>query len=394
MSVVVVVAALLAGAPSPTVPDAWTAPHARADESADRSGVFVAAQLITAIDAIVAATEPQTVLPAFRLDRADLGGGFVYDDIAALVVRAETIRSAAPQSAFGIDGDSLLPRLKLGYGALRPRFEVASVPVVVEGRAGLVPSPWLSRLEPRITSRGLAPLPSEALGLFDSSDLGASLDVSAFDIVGIGVTVDNGEGKNEEERNAGKNVSVVGSVAVPVVALDDDDVVVGGVVLYKDGSRGAGAVRDHRAAAAVFVDHARAHLVVEGVYGFGQDARAEVEPAVVDVAVDVTLWPNVIGVIGRYALHTDDTHVADAWSHQAALAVFSDVGVDLTDSRLLRRLRVFAGVSGDVVGAGAGPFVGVPAAGNAWQLFAAVEINGASDVWNPFPMLPPKEASP
>lgn len=375
-------ALLLATNPAPvtTAPDAWSVPG-----SGDRSGVFVAAQVFSGIDATLAATEPETLVPQFRLDRADLGGGFVYEDFVGVVVRFETIRSAAPQSAFGIDGDSLLPRLKLGYGTVQPHFTLFDIPIEIEGRAGLLPSPWLSRVERHLGSRGLQALAAETNGFFPTSDLGVAVNASIGGLIDLGISMENGEGKNEVERNPGKNITAVVGAGHAVGALFGSDVSIGGLVLYRDGSVGAGAARDHRVAGAVFVDHDLAHVVVEGVYGLGFAARAEQEPAVVSVAVDASVWPTFLGISGRYAVVSADTGVADAWSQQYTVALFSDLGLSLSTSRLLRRVRVYAGVAGNSVGANAGPFPGVPAAGEAWRGFAAVEFNGASDVFDPFP---------
>ena len=365
--------------PAPA-PDAWSLP-----EGGDDGGVFVAAQVFSGIDATLAATEPETLVPQFRLDRADVGGGFVYEDFVGLVLRFETIRSAAPQSAFGIDGDSLLPRLKLGYGTVRPRFDLWGIAVLIEGRAGLLPSPWLSRIENHMGARGLGALSSESNGFFPTSDLGVAVNANIGGLVDFGISLENGEGKNEVERNPGKNITAVIGVAHAVGTVFGSDLALGATALYRDGSVGAGAARDHRVAAAVFADHALAHVLVEGVYGLGFAGRAEQQPALVNVAVDANLWPSFLGVAGRWALVSADTGVEDAWSQQFAAALFSDFGLALHDSRLLRRVRLYVGVAGNSVGAGAGPFPGVPAAGEAWRGFAAVEFNGASDVFDPFP---------
>ena len=57
-------------APPAPAPDAWSLP-----EGGDDSGVFVAAQVFSGIDATVAATEPETLVPQFRLDRPSVSRG-------------------------------------------------------------------------------------------------------------------------------------------------------------------------------------------------------------------------------------------------------------------------------------------------------------------------------
>jgi hypothetical protein len=363
--IALVVAAVVVAA----APDAWSPPR---DGAA--SGVFAAAQLFSVGDAVFAGAEPDAVLPRFELSRAEVGGGFVFDRVAALVVRTEVVRSAGPQSAFGIDGDSFVPRLKLAYAQGRPSFVVADAAVVVEARAGMIPSPWLSRVERHLGTRGLAPLESERRTLFVPSDLGASLAVTVADVVELGVSVDNGEGNNEVEQNAGKNVTAVVDVGGPVARVFDDDVVVGGLGLYRDGSVGRGAARDHRAAAALYATHRLAHVVVEGVYGLGHAGRADDEPVLFDVAADVAIVPEVFGIAARYGIGTDDRNVDDSWTQRTTVAVFSDFGLHLRDSRALRRLRAWAGAHIDVADDNAG------LARDDVVVFVSIEAAGATDV--------------
>lgn len=357
--------------PNAAATSAWTLPPDRA------TGAFLAAQIFAGGDALFAETST-TAVPAFRLDRAEAGGGFVYDGVAGLLLRVETIRSASPQSAFGIDGDSLLPRLRLGFGVVRPRFDVAGVVVVVEGRVGLIPNLWLSRLEPRSGTRGLVPLGSERAGQFGTSDLGASVSLDVADVAFAAVSVENGEGKNEVERNVDKDVTVVVGGAVDVATVFDDAVAVGAHGVYRHGSVGAGSARNDRAGVAVFATHRLAHVGTEVVWGGGSAGRADVEPLVVGTFADVQLWPSVVGLALRHDAVVADLDVDDALSHQATVALFTDFG--LAPTAWLQRVRLFVGGEGRVAGANAGPVPGVPAAGTSWRAFVTLEVSAASPV--------------
>jgi hypothetical protein len=352
----------------------WSIPRAGDDD-----GIFASAQLFVGGDATVAGSAPDTVVPAFRLDRAEVGGGGRLGALGGLL-RFETIRSAAPQSAFGIDGNSLLPRLKLAYGVARPTFTLAAVDVVLEARAGLVPEPWLETLERRLGARGLLPLPSERAGLLGPADLGASVAVAVADVVDIRVAVTNGEGNNEVELNAAKNVA--GVIACTPLAFDvGGPLALGAQIGGRFGSVGIAGVDDHRAHAALFAGHPRAHVVVEGSLGLGQDALAALRPVAVGTVVDVVIVPAWLGITARLDHRTGDLAVVDGWRHDGLLAVFSDLGLD--NDGVVRRTRLWLAVEGSLVGAGAGPVAGVPAAAETLRGLVSLEVTGLTDVFDP-----------
>jgi hypothetical protein len=353
----------------------WTIPEGGAQD-----GVFAAAQIFVGGDATWAATTPDTVLPAFRIDRAEVGGGARAGMLGALV-RFETIRSAAPQSAFGIDGNSLLPRLKLAWGAMRPTFALGPVDLIVEARAGLVPEPWLETLEQRLGARGLLPLPSERAELLLPADLGASLTVQLPRAgLDVRIALTNGEGAKEVELDTAKNIG--GLVAYTPWRFDlGGPLELGLQVGGRFGTTGIASVDDHRAHAAVFASHDRVHFVVEGSVGAGQDARAEVRPVAVGGVVDVIAIPRWLGFTARLDGRTADLAVIDSWRHDALLAVFSDLG--LADSGVLRRTRLWCAVEGSLLMPGAGPVAGVPLAGQFVRGLVTLEVTGVTDVFDP-----------
>lgn len=356
----------------------WAIPAA-----GDDTGVFVGAQLFTGVDATVAATAPDAALPAFRLDRLELGGGGRFQRRLGGLVRLEAIRSAAPQSAFGIDGNSLLPRLKLGYGDASGAFAIGDVDVDVELRAGLVPEVWLETLERRLGARGLLPLPSERAGLLSASDLGATLAVAIADgLVDVRLAIGNGEGRTELERNASKNIAAVVVVVPVVVDVFGAPLALGGQLGGRFGTLGVADVADHRAAAALFASHPRLRAGVEAAAGQGVQQRAEQRPVVLGGFVDAVVVPAWLGVALRADTSSVDVDVARSFVHRGLLAAFCDLGTDAATAPN-GRARLFAGVEGIVVDDAAGPLPGIPAAGNGLRAFVQFELTGLTDVFSP-----------
>lgn len=215
----------------------------------------------------------------FDLERAELGGDVAAGAHGLGTLTLEAIRAAGPGSAMGIDGDSLVVRLR--HAALGGRW-AAGATLTLTGRLGLVPDPWTAALADH-PARALGRALTEDAGLIAPSDLGAELALAAGAWLRVVIVVGNGEGARDVERNRGKTTSAVAQVAWRTPALGELALIVYG----RDGSVGPGAVRSHRLGAALGWHHARGAAGVEVIRGWGVDAQPDAR------ALAATAWLDV-----------------------------------------------------------------------------------------------------
>lgn len=369
-------------APPSGLPSSWRAP-----ETGSATGVFVGAQVFSAFEVPLTPLQ-QDPWPRFTLERAEVGGGFVWERSLHGVVRLEAIRSASPRSAFGIDRNSLLPRFRLAWAGFTPHWSVFGQRVGLDVRAGLVPEPWLERLEGASAARGLLALPGERAGVMGTSDLGASarlqLNDGLFDVV---VSVTNGEGKNEVELNAGKNLQLIVGTTPVVVDVVGEPLSLSLHGGWRDGSVGLAAVRDHRGLLAFTASHPWFHVGAEGVWAQGVDGRSDRDVVVVGGWLDAPLVPGWLGMVVRGDVVSDlQPAAAGATATEVTAGVFSDFGLPEVTGRepgsLLRRLRVYATTSYRTADAAAAP-VGAVDAATGWRMLLTVEVTGVTDVFDP-----------
>lgn len=256
---------------------------------------------------------------AFELGRAELGTRVRWGTIDS-EARFETVRSAQPQSLFGIDRNSLVVRAR--------RIWVGSAidagPVRLGARAGLIADPFLDAVEDGQDLRDLHPLSAQTSGLMEQSDLGARFNVSGFDQrLRLEVGLTNGEGATETERNDGVDTTVVLHGIPWRGDLFGGQSWVQLTALWRDGSRGAGAVQNDRLGAGLA---ARSPLGSVGAtwvqaQGFAEQADRD--------AQDVELWANAtviddwFGVLGRWTRTDLDTRV-DAQRDAIMAGVYFD----------------------------------------------------------------------
>ena len=367
------------------LPSAWRAP-----ETGSATGVFVGAQVFSAFEVPLTPLQ-QDPWPRFTLERAEVGGGFVWERSLHGVVRLEAVRSASPRSAFGIDRNSLLPRFRLAWAGFTPHWSVFGQRVGLDVRAGLVPEPWLERLEGASATRGLVALPGERVGVMGTSDLGASarlqLNDGLFDVV---ASVTNGEGKNEVELNAGKNLQLIVGTTPVVVDVFGEPLSLSLHGGWRDGSVGLAAVRDHRGLVAFTASHPWFHVGAEGVWAQGVDGRSDREVVVVGGWLDAPLMPGWLGLVVRGDVVSDvQPAAANATATEVTAGLFSDFGLPEVTGRapgsLLRRLRVYATTTWRTADPAAAP-VGAVDAATGWRMLLTVEVTGVTDVFDPSPV--------
>ncbi len=243
-------------------------------------GVTARGRAAVSAAAIVESTGGVTA-SRFDLDRAELGGDATAGAHGIGAITLEAIRSAGPDSAMGLDGNSLVLRLR--HAALGGRWTAAPA-LTLTGRLGLVPDPWTAAVDDH-PERALGRALTETAALVAPSDLGAEVTLAAGAWLRVRLVVGNGEGARDVERNRGKTTSVVARLAWRAPALGELALVAYG----RDGSVGPGAVRSHRLGDALGWRHPRGAAGLELVRGWGvgaqPDARALAATAWLDAPV-------------------------------------------------------------------------------------------------------------
>jgi hypothetical protein len=203
---------------------------------------------------------------AFDLPRARLGADAVLREHLAARVLIETVRSAAPGSLYGVEGDSIVLRAREIYGELRSPTDW---PARVRLRLGLLPTLAITPLEQMWGRRVVAPSAQEASGLLSPSDLGAALLVALPRRLGeIAVAAVNGEGFTQREQNEGKNLQFR-LWLTPLDALLPPSLSVKVLVHVEDGSLGPTQARADRHVGGLSVEHLRGALGVDGTFANG-----------------------------------------------------------------------------------------------------------------------------
>ncbi len=370
-----------AGVAPPREPAAATGPaapaHAPANAHPGQAATLTADVLAGAAARFSEGAEPGV---AFVLERAELGGSFRALPWFEGALRLEAIRSAGAQSAFGIDGNSLLPRFTYAWGGLAPSFSLFGVPVTSTLRAGLVPEPWLERLEPFLSTRALGPQSAEEAALLDASDLGANAGLTLLDgLIAVDLSVRNGEGKHEIELNLDKDVAAVLS-STAAVSLMDEQLMVTTQVMARHGTRGVTSAPEERAALGAGVAHPGFHAVGEIVWARGDEGDVDRDRVLVAAVGDVTFLPRWLGAVARGSLDLTEVKLPQTTSYGASIALFSDLGHD--GKGTLPRMRALGGVAGTWAEPHAA-LAGIPAANTELRVFLLLEATARAEALAP-----------
>jgi hypothetical protein len=296
-------------APSPaTVTDAVDAPP-----TPRATRLTVAGEIFTT--AAATRTEGDS-LSAFDVPRAEIGAELGFGRSLLAAVRVEAVRSAADQSTVGIDGNSLVLRVKRAFVAGTTRLGS----VDLRGDAGLIADPWIAAIEDGYPLRALAATASEGLLAWDTGDLGASLS-GAVGPIRVAVAAGNGEGRRQMELNDGKNVTGLLDAKV----LDIDAATIHVLAVARDGSLGPSQARDQRFGGGLVARTKFGRAGVEVVRALGLHGRGEVEATAVAGWIAAPVYWRV-GVAGRVAM----LDVAGAES--ASTTLTGAATIDLVDS--------------------------------------------------------------
>lgn len=311
----------------------------------------------------------------FALDRSELGTALWLRPHrrvdAGVVVRLEAIRSAGPQSLIGIDGDSLVVRLAQAYGS----GVVHLGPLAIGVRAGQIPERWIEQLEKGYDTRGVDPLSSDRLVLFDRADLGASLTLSGWrGLVEADVALTNGEGRAQEELNRGKNTTAILTLRPWRKSHPKGPIALALHGLYRDGSYGIAAARAHRGAAALTFASPWAFAGVEFVQALGVREQGARVARSLGGWVSAYAYQPYAGVFAKYDRVRQDLALAGSDVQVATAGVFSDLFGYAWRRR--RRVRLYAAYQYEGYGAAAGPVPGAPAAADTHRLLLQLEAQG------------------
>jgi hypothetical protein len=309
---------------------------------------------------------------AVELDRGEVGLALGGAGLAG-EVRLETVRSAGPDSLLGVDGDSLVVRVKRAWAGGERRLG----PIVVGGRGGAIAEPWVASLERDLDLRALGASLGEAAGWLAPSDLGAAVTARGWDdLVALDVAILNGEGLRLREQNDGKSLSVAARIAAPPLALAGLDHRAALHLGAREGSRGTGSARDHRLAAALTLAGPIGFAGAEVMQARGVEARAE------RIAAGVAGWlgGGWPGCRCGAALRADVVDLdrdRGATYHRSALAAgyldLLDPGAD--------RLRLWLGARADRFGDAAAP--GATEALDRETYFVTLELAAARSLGGP-----------
>ena len=224
-------------------------------------------------------------LTEIRLDRAELGGRIALGPRAAAELRLETVRSAVEGGALGVDGDSIVARLR--FAQLLGTTTLGGIQL--DGAIGLVPDPWIRTVEDGYTLRPLSRSASERLLAW------APADLSAIGRVTVGrarltVALGNGEGLRYPERNTGKTTTAV----VEVVPLAGPAARLSLAAVVRDGSLGVASLRERRAGGGASLTTPWLRAGAEVVQAWGLGDRGELEGLALGGWLDAQVQPRVV----------------------------------------------------------------------------------------------------
>ncbi|MDX2094100.1 MAG: hypothetical protein SFX73_40090 [Kofleriaceae bacterium] len=211
---------------------------------------------------------PAEDLSDIRLDRGEIGARIALGKNGAAEMRIESVRSAVEGGALGIDGDSMVIRVRYA----NVNGELTRGKLTVGGALGFVQDPWIRALEDGYTLRPLSRTGSERLLGWSPSDLSALVRAGVGPVRAT-VTIGNGEGLRFPERNNGKTTTAVLEV-VPLVRRDLRVVVAG---VGRDGSIGIARVRDRRVGGGATIVTPTVRAGGEIVRAWGLGDRGDVE---------------------------------------------------------------------------------------------------------------------
>ena len=235
------------------------------------------------------ARSPSQNFNEFDLERVELGIQSPFNAHWGGELRMESVRSAGPNSLIGIDGDSLVTRVKRAWGYGSSDWGQWSL----HGRLGLIPDSWHEVVMNAYPLRALGPSQGEREGFQDTSDLGGALYLGWGD-QRVFLSFTNGEGRRYREQNTGKNMLLGCTLSTPLFLAQNRLHL---SAAYRDGSRGPSAGRNHRFYAAGWWTHPRFSLGISGSQAWGLLNRPSLLASAVQGWIAVWLIPRQLSLL-------------------------------------------------------------------------------------------------
>lgn len=310
---------------------------------------------------------------AFRMREFQLSLQMDWKKSLGLAARLEVIRSAQPQSLFGVDGDAYIIRIQQAWAFGRVRWFFLEAEV----RLGLIQEPWIELIQEGYILRDIEPLFSQSSDFFSPSDLGLSAHIRLWKgIVELRATLSNGEGTNRDEQNNGKNTTITLSLRAPSFKLFDRSVRVGLHGIYRDGSKGAARQANHRWGAALTGSMAGYALGVEWLHAQGWRNNGTLAAQLLSIWIAGDVWPQHIGILGR--LDRLNTNIEQPQAHQQTITA----GVYWRSLErwlhpIFPRFRLYVYYQYTDQEANSTPFPGVPSASSGHQVMLQLSIRTA-----------------
>lgn len=293
---------------------------------------------------------------AFVIDRAELGVGYAAESGLGLELRLEAVRTAERGSYIGVDGNSLVMRVRRARG-----FYSGQVgPVGLDVELGLVTDPWLAALLPRFHQRATGPLLAEQFELFDANELGAVVGLRFWsDRVTLALGAANGEGRADTEFNADKTFTARLSVELPVAEVSGAPLRVGLHGVARSGSTGPEPrpTPSDRIGGALTVDHPDYGLGAMYLRATGLEDRGDEDGEAIELWADARLVSEWLGVAVRWSRFDRRPAGGDVAGRQRLSAgLFGDVHTLLPG---LSRTRLYLLYDDEQIDAEAGSVPGV-----------------------------------
>lgn len=339
--------------------------------SAQKARLLLSAEVFSGLNYVNTQAED---FNSFELTRGEAGLDLRWENYGG-ELRMEAVRSAGPQSLLGVDGDSLLMRVKRAWGF--GRFDLKFM--AVEVRGGLINDSWIDSVQFIYDLRGATATLGERGLFYDTSDLGGEALLDVMDgLVRVRVSATNGEGRNQREQNSGKNTTAVLVVRPLQFKWRGDLTSLNLLASYRDGSAGAASARNHRLAGALIMASSSMGAGFEIIRAQGYLGRAELEAQGLGAWANVSILRPYLGVMARFDQLAPDTNDRDNFQRMLTLGLYSDLGQGSLNP-FDPRLRLYLLFQDEKVGDTAGPLPGVPDAADLTRAQLILEWRGATE---------------
>lgn len=307
-------------------------------------------------------TLPDTgISRGLSLPRARAAGGLYWEDWASAQLACSMVRSGGNAGYIGVDGEALVPEVQIAEAR-------GHLPWGLMAGAGLVADPWVAPGDRAWGLRAIAPTFAEYAGWMDSSDMGGWLGwQTASQKLALRLDLSAGEGARYRERNEGKDLAL----SMALAPLVDPEMF--NLDLYiKNGSRGLGLVRDHRAGLRIYGTAGPIDWGAEGLLAWGIGGDAERQP------LAGSLWLQA-HPFGPLLFYTRIDHATESFGEAEARTqtLFAGAGVELPDAQQ-HPLQLVAGYTHQRVGDAVAEIAGSAIQQNTDILFLQLSVSLSS----------------